>query len=160
MSGAQFGIIGLGTMGRNLALNIESHGYRVAVWNLESEWVADFLRENQGHHFEAAATFEALVAAIAPPRRIMMMIPAGKPVDVTIEKLQPLLNRGDVVVDGGNSWFEDTIRREAMMRQAGIHFVGCGVSGGEEGARHGPSLMPGGPAEAWTMIRDVLEAPA
>jgi 6-phosphogluconate dehydrogenase (decarboxylating) len=158
MSGSQFGIIGLGTMGRNLALNIESRGYRVAVWNLESQWVEDFLRDHSGAKFEGTTTFEAFTAALERPRRIMMMIPAGKPVDATIEKLQPLLGRGDVVIDGGNSWFEDTQRREAALRPAGLHFIGCGVSGGEEGARRGPSLMPGGPIEAWPIIRDVFEA--
>ena len=158
MSGSNFGIIGLGTMGRNLALNIESHGYRVAVWNLETEWVADFIRDHHGAKFEGTTTFEQLIAALERPRRIMMMIPAGKPVDATIDKIQPLLDRGDVLIDGGNSWFEDTRRREASLRQAGIHFVGCGVSGGEEGARFGPSLMPGGSEEAWLIIGDVLEA--
>jgi 6-phosphogluconate dehydrogenase (decarboxylating) len=158
MSGSHFGVIGLGTMGRNLALNIESHGYRVAVWNLEPEWVADFLREHPGGNFEGTTTFDALVAAIDRPRRLMMLIPAGEPVDATIAKLRPLLDRGDVVIDGGNSWFEDTRRRESALRQDGIQYVGCGVSGGEEGARHGPSLMPGGPAEAWPIVRDVFEA--
>ena len=158
MSGSNFGIIGLGTMGRNLALNIESHGYRVAVWNLETEWVGDFIRNHQAAKFQGTTTFEELTAALERPRRIMMMIPAGKPVDATIEKIQPLLDRGDVLIDGGNSWFEDTRRREASLREAGIHFVGCGVSGGEEGARFGPSLMPGGSEEAWLIIGDVLEA--
>jgi 6-phosphogluconate dehydrogenase len=158
MSASQFGVIGLGTMGRNLALNIESHGIPVAVWNLETEWIDAFVREHPGKQFTGTATFEALVAALERPRRILMMIPAGKPVDATIAKLQPLLDKGDVIIDGGNSWFEDTERREAMLRAAGIHFVGCGVSGGEEGARNGPSLMPGGPAESWTILRDVLEA--
>jgi 6-phosphogluconate dehydrogenase len=158
MSSAAFGVIGLGTMGRNLALNIESRGVPVAVWNLETEWVDAFLRENPGRQFIGTTTFEALVAAIARPRRILMMIPAGAPVDATIAKLQPLVDPGDVIIDGGNSWFEDTRRREAQLREAGIHFVGCGVSGGEDGARNGPSLMPGGSPEAWAVLRDVLEA--
>jgi 6-phosphogluconate dehydrogenase len=158
MSGSNFGIIGLGTMGRNLALNIESRGYGVAVWNLETEWIGDFIGKHPGAHFEGTPTFEAFTSALSRPRRIMMMIPAGKPVDATIEKLQPLLERGDVLIDGGNSWFEDTRRREAALRPTGIHFVGCGVSGGEEGARFGPSLMPGGSDDSWRIIRDVLEA--
>ena len=136
-------------MGRNLALNIESRGVPVAVWNLESEWVDDFLRDHQGHAFAGTKTFEELAASLERPRRILMMIPAGKPVDQTIEKIQPVLEAGDVLIDGGNSWFEDTRRREAALRPAGIHYVGCGVSGGEEGARYGPSIMPGGSAEAW-----------
>jgi 6-phosphogluconate dehydrogenase len=158
MSGSNFGIVGLGTMGRNLALNIESHGYRVAVWNLETEWVDQFLGAHTGAKFTGTKTFEEFTAALDRPRRIMMMIPAGKPVDQTIGKLQPLLQPGDVLIDGGNSWFEDTRRREAALRPTGIHFVGCGVSGGEEGARFGPSLMPGGPNETWPIVRDVLEA--
>jgi 6-phosphogluconate dehydrogenase len=158
MSTSDFGIIGLGTMGRNLALNIESRGFRVAVWNLETPWIADFLAAHPGGKFEGTPTFEAFTAALERPRRIMMMIPAGKPVDATIEKLLPLLEKGDVVIDGGNSWFEDTERREAALRAAGIHFIGCGVSGGEEGARFGPSLMPGGPEAAWPLVRPVLEA--
>jgi len=153
MSASQFGVIGLGTMGRNLALNIESRGIPVAVWNLETEWIDAFLREHPDKQFTGTATFEELVAALEKPRRILMMIPAGKPVDATIARLQPLVEKGDVIIDGGNSWFEDTERREASLRQAGIHYVGCGVSGGEEGARNGPSLMPGGPAEAWTILR-------
>jgi 6-phosphogluconate dehydrogenase len=158
MSTSQFGIIGLGTMGRNLALNVESRGFRVAVWNLETPWIDEFIAAHPGAAFQGTPTFEAFTAALERPRRIMMMIPAGKPVDATIEKLLPLLDRGDVVIDGGNSWFEDTERREAALRGAGINFIGCGVSGGEEGARLGPSLMPGGPDEAWPIVRDVLEA--
>jgi len=158
MSGSDFGVIGLGTMGRNLALNIESRGYRVAVWNLETDWITDFIGKHPGARFEGTPTFEQFTAALARPRRIMMMIPAGKPVDMTIDKLRPLLERGDVLIDGGNSWFEDTRRREAALRPTGIHFVGCGVSGGEEGARFGPSLMPGGSDESWQIIREVLEA--
>ena len=155
---SQFGIVGLGTMGRNLALNIESRGFSVAVWNLERTWVEDFLREHAERRFAGTTTFESLVAALERPRRILMMIPAGEPVDATIAKLQPLLDRGDVLIDGGNSWFEDTQRRETWLTQVGVHFIGCGVSGGEDGARRGPSLMPGGPSEAWPIVRDVLEA--
>jgi len=158
MSGSNFGIVGLGTMGRNLALNIESRGYGVAVWNLETEWIGDFIGKHPGAKFTGTPTFEEFTSALSRPRRIMMMIPAGKPVDATIDKLQPLLERGDVLIDGGNSWFEDTRRREAALRPTGIHFVGCGVSGGEEGARFGPSLMPGGSDDSWRIIRDVLEA--
>jgi 6-phosphogluconate dehydrogenase len=158
MTAARFGVIGLGTMGRNLALNIESRGVPVAVWNLEPEWVDDFIRGHAGHAFVGTKTFETLASALERPRRILMMIPAGKPVDQTIDTIRPVLEAGDVLIDGGNSWFEDTRRREAALRASGIHFVGCGVSGGEEGARLGPSLMPGGSVEAWERIRDVLEA--
>jgi 6-phosphogluconate dehydrogenase len=158
MTEDKFGIIGLGTMGRNLALNVESRGYHVAAWNLETAWIDEFLGEHRGRAFEGARTLEALAAALPRPRRIMMMIPAGSPVDETIAKLQPLLDPGDIVIDGGNSWFEDTRRREAALRASTLHFVGCGVSGGEEGARIGPSLMPGGSAEAWSALRELFEA--
>jgi 6-phosphogluconate dehydrogenase len=158
MSGSTFGMIGLGTMGRNLALNIEDHGFAVAVWNLETDWTAAFLRDHAGHRFSGANTLESLVQDLDRPRRIMMMIPAGAPVDQTIGKLTPLLAQGDILIDGGNSYFEDTRRREAALKSSGLNFVGCGVSGGEEGARHGPSLMPGGSSDAWNRIKDVLEA--
>ena len=160
MSTATFGVIGLGTMGRNLALNIESRGETVAVWNRETDWTTDFRREHAAQKFVAAETLEALVAAIARPRRVLMMIPAGAPVDEMIGRLAPLLDEGDVLIDGGNSWFEDTRRREEALRARRLHFVGCGVSGGEEGARQGPSMMPGGSPEAWALLRDVLEAAA
>ncbi len=158
MRQAAFGVIGLGTMGRNLALNIESRGVSVAVWNREQDWTDRFVGENAGKAFTGTGSLEALVAAVEHPRRILMMIPAGAPVDEMIERLRPLLQRGDVLVDGGNSWFEDTARREQALRVDGIHFVGCGVSGGEDGARNGPSLMPGGSTVAWTLLQPVLEA--
>jgi 6-phosphogluconate dehydrogenase len=154
---AQFGIIGLGTMGRNLALNFESRGYGVAVWNLEPEWIDEFLRAHAGARFTGARNLDELVAALERPHRLIMMIPAGDPVEAMIGKLEPLLEAGDVLVDGGNSWFEDTRRREARLRPTGVHFVGCGVSGGEEGARYGPSLMPGGSDEAWNALKEGLE---
>jgi 6-phosphogluconate dehydrogenase len=158
MSGSTFGIIGLGTMGRNLALNIEEHGFPTAVWNLETDWTDAFLRDHPQGRFSGARTLESLVQDLDRPRRIMMMIPAGPPVDQMIDKLRPLLGPGDIVIDGGNSYFEDTRRREAALKPTGLHFVGCGVSGGEEGARFGPSLMPGGSTDAWARIQDVLEA--
>ena len=158
MSGSTFGVIGLGTMGRNLALNVEEHGFPVAVWNLEPEWTDAFLRDRPAAKFSGAKTLEALVAALERPRRILMMIPAGPPVDEMIQKLSPLLEPGDILIDGGNSYFEDTRRRESAVREKRLHFVGCGVSGGEEGARYGPSIMPGGSDEAWARLKDVLEA--
>ena len=158
MSTADFGVIGLGTMGRNLAMNVESRGFQVAVWNREIDWTSAFVAEHPGQRFLGAETLEAFVGALARPRRILMMIPAGAPVDEMIGRLTPLLDRGDILIDGGNSWFEDTRRREQATRASDIQFVGCGVSGGEEGAREGPSLMPGGPAEAWQALRAILEA--
>ena len=157
MSGT-FAMVGLGTMGRNLALNVEEHGFPTVVWNLETDWMEAFVREHASAKFTGARTLEELVAALERPRRIMMMVPAGKPVDEMIAKLSPLLDAGDIIIDGGNSYFEDTRRREAALRGQSLNFVGCGVSGGEEGARFGPSIMPGGSDAAWARVRDVLEA--
>src|SRR5437016_2465192 len=155
---AQFGMIGLGVMGENLALNVEEHGFSVAVWNLEGEWVDRFVSKNPGKKITGTKTFEDFVRALERPRRIMMMIKAGKPVDMTIDKIAPLLEPGDILIDGGNSWFKDTQERTARLESKGLHFVGSGVSGGEEGARHGPSLMPGGSAQSWESIKPVFEA--
>jgi 6-phosphogluconate dehydrogenase len=157
MSGT-FGMIGLGTMGRNLALNIEEHGFPTVVWNLETDWMEAFVREHGSKRFTGARTLQEFVSALDRPRRLMMMVPAGRPVDEMIAKLVPLIEAGDILVDGGNSHFDDTRRREAALREKQIHFVGCGVSGGEEGARFGPSIMPGGSDAAWSRIKDVLEA--
>jgi len=154
----QFGMIGLGVMGENLALNIEDHGFSVAVWNLESERVDQFVAANRGKNFTGTKTLQEFVAALERPRRIMMMIKAGGPVDMTLEKLRPLLQAGDIVIDGGNSWFKDTQRRTESLLSSGFHFVGCGVSGGEEGARNGPSLMPGGTPESFQRLEPILEA--
>jgi len=155
---AKFGMIGLGVMGENLALNIEEHGFPVAVWNLEPEKVDEFVTKNRGKKVTGTKTFQDFTKAIERPRRIMMMIKAGSPVDQTIEKIMPFLDRGDVLIDGGNSWFKDTQERAKRVEAKGFHFVGSGVSGGEEGARHGPSLMPGGSVESWKTIQPVFEA--
>ena len=155
---ADFGMIGLAVMGSNLALNIADHGFTVAVWNREPATTKDFCARNPGKPLHATATLEEFVAALAKPRRIMMLIKAGAPVDQTIEKLLPLLDAGDIVIDGGNSWFKDTQARTARCAEKGIHFVGSGVSGGEEGARRGPSLMPGGSPDAWRAIQRVFES--
>jgi len=156
--GAHFGIIGLAVMGRNLALNIEEHGFTVAVWNREPQTTDAFISENAGKKFTPAHTLEEFARALERPRRMMMMIKAGAPVDMTIEKLKPLMEPGDILIDGGNSYFKDTQRREASLRNDRFHFVGSGVSGGEEGARFGPSLMPGGSREAYGQITPVFEA--
>jgi 6-phosphogluconate dehydrogenase len=155
---AQFGMIGLAVMGRNLALNVEEHGFPVAVWNLETEWVDSFVGENQGKRFTGARSIEEFVRSLERPRRMMMMIRAGAPVDMTIERIKPLLEEGDILIDGGNSYFKDTQRREEALRKDGLRFIGSGVSGGEEGARHGPSLMPGGAREAYEHVRPIFEA--
>jgi len=155
MSKAQFGMIGMAVMGRNLARNMVDHGYTVAAYNRELDMLKDAV---EGTPIVAAKTLAELVSVLERPRRIMMMIRAGSPVDAVLDDLVPLLEAGDVVIDGGNSWYEDTRRREARLREKGLYFFGVGVSGGEEGARHGPSLMPGGDARAYELIRPVLEA--
>jgi 6-phosphogluconate dehydrogenase len=155
---AEFGVIGLGVMGQNLALNIEDHGQSVAVWNLEPEWVDRFVAQNGERQIVGTKTLQDFVHSLAPPRRMLMMIKAGDPVDEMLRKLAPLLSPGDIVIDGGNSFFKDTQRRENEMRMQHLNFFGMGVSGGEEGARHGPSLMPGGSREAYEHVRPVLEA--
>ncbi len=150
---------GLGVMGLNLALNMERNGYHVAVWNREAEAVDKFIAgEGKGLRFTGAKTPEEFVRAIKRPRKIMMMVKAGPPIDWTIEQFQPFLEPGDILIDGGNSWFEDTRRREKTLTAEGLHFIGSGVSGGEEGALHGPSLMPGGAREAYEEIRPLWEA--
>ena len=155
---AQFGVIGLGVMGANLALNVEDHGHTVAVWNLETDWVDRLLNQNPGRHLVGAKTLQEFCRALERPRRILMMITAGDPVDQVLQKLSPYLAPGDIVIDGGNSYFKDTIRREANARQTMVNFVGMGVSGGEEGARHGASLMPGGSRDAYNQIAPILQA--
>ena len=155
---AQFGMIGLAVMGRNLALNVEEHGYPVAVWNLESDWVDSFVNENPGKQFIGTKAIEDFVRSLERPRRMMMMIRAGAPVDLTIDRIKPLLEPGDIIIDGGNSYFKDTQRREEALRKDDLRFVGSGVSGGEEGARNGPSLMPGGARDAYQQIAPVFEA--
>ena len=155
---AAFGLIGIGTMGSNLALNFEDHGIPVAFWNREQEKTRSFAAANTDRHFIPTTTFAELVAALQRPRRILLMIPAGDPVDQTLAQLVPLLERDDVVIDGGNSLFHDTRRRVADLAARDLYFYGLGVSGGSEGARHGPSLMPGGPADAYPIIAPALES--
>jgi 6-phosphogluconate dehydrogenase len=157
-SDAQFGMIGLAVMGENLARNVEDHGFRVAVWNREPQKTEQFMKASEGKNFVAAKTLEEFVQSLERPRKIMMMIKAGAPVDQTIDKLAPMLEDGDIIIDGGNSWFKDTQDRTKRLESTGLHFVGSGVSGGEEGARFGPSLMPGGSVHAWQSIQPVFEA--
>ena len=156
---AQFGVIGLGVMGANLALNLDDHGYAVALWNHTPATVGSFLgREGANRRFLGAETLENLARVVAPPRRILLMVKAGEPVDEMLDRLAPYLAPGDVVIDGGNSFFRDTQRREAAMGAHGIGLVGMGVSGGEDGARYGPSLMPGGTRAAYDLLRPILES--
>ncbi len=158
MKQRNFGLIGLGVMGQNLALNIADKGFPVVVWNRNGERTRAFLAENARDDVQGTDSLEEFVAALEVPRRVLLMVQAGGAVDAVLETLAPLLAEGDVVVDGGNTWFEDTERRESTMRARGLRFFGMGVSGGEEGARHGPSLMPGGDREAYAELEPVLQA--
>jgi 6-phosphogluconate dehydrogenase len=145
-------------MGENLALNVEDHGNAVAVWNLETDWVDRLLHKNPERRLVGAKSLQEFCRALERPRRILMMIKAGDPVDQTLQKISPYLSPGDIVIDGGNSYFKDTIRRESNARQTMVSFFGMGVSGGEEGARHGASLMPGGSREAYNHVAPILQA--
>ena len=150
-------VYGLGVMGRNLALNFADHGLVVSVFNRTAEVTEDFishLAEDSG--IQATYSIEALVGSLNQPRVIVLMATAGKVVDLVIDSLLPHLSRGDIVIDGGNSHFPDSERRWRTLRDQGIRFLGCGISGGEEGARNGPAIMPGGDAEAWPQVRDML----
>src|SRR5438093_11126670 len=151
------GLIGLGVMGENLVLNMESKGFSVAVFNRTTEVTEKFASgRGPGKNIEPSRTMEELVAALKKPRKAMIMVKAGPPVDAVINQLAPLLEEGDVIIDGGNSLFTDTQRRGKELEDTGIHFVGMGVSGGEEGALKGPSLMPGGSREAWEIIAPIF----
>ncbi len=158
MTKSQIGLVGLAVMGENLALNIERNGFPITVYNRTGERTEALLAGRaKGLRFTGAKTVQELVASLERPRRIILMVKAGAPVDDMIAQLAPLLEPGDILIDGGNSHFADTRRRDAAIRAKGLHFVGSGVSGGEEGALWGPSLMPGGPKEAYEKIRPVWE---
>ena len=156
--GADIGLIGLGVMGSNLTLNMDDHGYTVAVYNRTQERTDEFLSgPAESTKVIGTDSLEDLVASLRLPRKVMLMIPAGKPVDQQIDALFPLLDRGDIIIDGGNSLYTDTERRVKELADHGIHYVGMGVSGGEEGARYGPSIMPGGSEEAWPQIKELIQ---
>ncbi|MBW3597704.1 MAG: decarboxylating NADP(+)-dependent phosphogluconate dehydrogenase [Planctomycetes bacterium] len=156
---ADFGLMGLAVMGENLALNIESRGYRVAVYNRTTEKVDEFLGGRaKGKNFIGCHTLEDLVANLETPRKVMMMIKAGPAVDAVIEQLIPLMEPGDVIIDGGNTHFDDTERRTKSVEDSGLLYIGTGVSGGEEGALKGPSLMPGGSKEGWPLVEPIFKA--
>jgi 6-phosphogluconate dehydrogenase len=155
---SDIGLIGLGVMGRNLALNIDSRGFRVSVWDQSEQAVARCVASQPEGRFLGCADLPALIASLARPRKVWIMVNAGAPVDAVLTRLLPLLEPDDIVIDGGNSLFKDTERRAQQLTALGLHFVGTGVSGGEEGARKGPALMPGGTATAWAALRPVFEA--
>ena len=153
----EIGLIGLAVMGENLALNMESKGFSVAVFNRTTEVTEKFASgRGKGKNIQPTRTMEEFVGALKRPRKAMIMVKAGAPVDAVIGQLAPLLEKGDVIIDGGNSLFTDTQRRGKELENRGIHFVGCGVSGGEEGALKGPSLMPGGSRESWEIIAPIF----
>ena len=159
MANCDFGLIGMGTMGQNLALNIEHHGFSVAVYNRTAARTREFMeRRAAGKNIVAGYTIEEFVGLLKTPRKIMMMVKAGPPVDAVIEQLKPHLEPGDIIIDGGNSFFGDTERREKDLAALGIHFIGTGISGGEYGALHGPSIMPGGPREAYELVEPIFKA--
>jgi 6-phosphogluconate dehydrogenase len=155
---AKIGMIGLGVMGENLARNIERNGYSIAVWNREPKKVDDFVERLEGHEVIGAHTPEEFVKALERPRKAILLVKAGDPVDWTVNQIKPFLEEGDIIIDGGNSYFMDTERREKELKAEGFHFIGSGVSGGEKGALLGPSLMPGGDRQAYEQIRPIWEA--
>jgi 6-phosphogluconate dehydrogenase len=156
---ADIALIGLAVMGQNIVLNMNDHGYVVAVYNRTVSKVDEFLaNEAKGTRVVGAHSLQELVGLLKKPRRIMLLVKAGAPVDEFIDLLLPLLEPGDIIIDGGNSFYEDTARRYSALKEKGILFVGSGVSGGEEGARHGPSLMPGGNVEAWPHIKPIFQS--
>lgn len=159
MPQADIGLIGLAVMGQNLVLNMNDHGFRVAVFNRTTSKIDDFLQgPAAGTQIIGAHTLEEFIKTLKRPRRVMLMVKAGEAVDDFIEQCLPLLEKGDIIIDGGNSLFTDTIRRCRDLKQKGILFVGAGISGGEEGARHGPSIMPGGNPEAWPHVKNIFQS--
>ncbi|MGO2084069.1 NADP-dependent phosphogluconate dehydrogenase [Vagococcus sp.] len=157
MSKQQIGVVGMGVMGRNLALNIESRGYSVSIYNRSEARINNVINANPGKKLFPAYTIEELVDSLEKPRRIMLMVKAGEATDMTIQNLLPHLDKGDILIDGGNTFFKDTIRRNEELASSGINFIGTGVSGGEEGALKGPSMMPGGQKEAYELVKPIFE---
>ncbi len=153
----QFGVVGLAVMGKNLALNIRNHGFSVSGFSIDRPEV-DALAKYEDEKLVPTYTWQEFVASLVKPRKILIMIKAGKPVDLTLAQLKPLLDAGDIIIDGGNSNFHDTNRRVKALASAGIHFIGMGVSGGEEGALNGPALMPGGDEAAFKQVEPILAA--
>lgn len=158
---ADFGLIGLAVMGQNLIMNVADHGFNAVVYNRTTSKVDEFLAgEAKGKSIEGAHSIKEFVDKLKRPRKLIILVKAGKPVDYIINDLLPLLDKGDIIIDGGNSHFPDTNRRCEELKEKGIHFVGSGVSGGEDGARWGPSLMPGGDEAAWPAIKSIFQSVA
>ena len=157
MSKQQIGVIGMAVMGRNLALNIESRGFSVSIYNRSRDKTEEVVAEHSDKQLVPYYSIEEFVNSLEKPRRILIMVQAGKGTDAVIDELRPLLDKGDIIIDGGNAYFEDTIRRNKMLSNEGFNFIGAGVSGGEEGALKGPSIMPGGQKEAYELVAPILE---
>src|SRR4051812_39684336 len=156
---ADMGLIGLAVMGENLVLNMESHGYTVAVFNRTTSKVDEFVGgRGRGKKLVGCHNVKDLVASLKRPRKIMIMVKAGSPVDAVIDELVPLLEPGDILIDGGNTHYPDTTRRARALKEKGLLFIGTGVSGGEEGALKGPSIMPGGDPAAWPHVKPIFQA--
>ena len=158
MNKANFGVMGLGVMGHMLALNMERNGFKVVGYDLDGEKVRAFEADSFGKNLIACESLDSFLATLELPRRILMMVPAGKPVDAAIASLKPHLAKGDLLIDGGNTFFPDTERRSKELEAAGIIYIGTGVSGGEQGALWGPAIMPGGQTEAWELVKPIFEA--
>lgn len=157
MSKQAIGVIGMAVMGRNLALNIESRGHSVSIYNRSADKTDEVMAENPGKRLVPFHTLEDFVASLETPRRILLMVKAGTATDATIEQLKPLLDKGDIIIDGGNTLYTDTIRRNKELSALGFNFIGTGVSGGEEGALKGPAIMPGGQREAYQLVAPILK---
>jgi 6-phosphogluconate dehydrogenase len=157
MTKQQFGVIGLAVMGKNLAMNIESRGYTVSVYNRSKDKTEQLVSETKGRNITGTYSVEEFVNSLEKPCKIMMMVKAGAPTDATIEQLIPHLDKGDILIDGGNAFFVDTQRRNKQLSELGFHFIGTGVSGGEEGALKGPSIMPGGHKEAYDLVAPIFK---
>lgn len=157
MSIQQIGVIGMSVMGRNLALNIESRGYSVSIFNRSREKTDEVVAANPGKKLVTYYTVEEFVNSLEKPRRILLMVKAGEGTDKTIESLKPFLEKNDILIDGGNTFYKDTVRRSRELSKAGFHFIGTGVSGGEEGALKGPSIMPGGQKSAYELVAPILK---
>ncbi len=155
---SDFGVIGLAVMGSNLARNVESRGFSVSLYNRSYEKTEEFMGEFGDGQFTSTKNIKAFVQSIKAPRKIMIMVKAGGAVDAVIASLLPHIKKGDVIIDGGNSFYKDTQKRFEQLKEKGIHYVGCGVSGGEEGALHGPSLMLGGSKAGWKSIKNIMES--
>ncbi|MFB6422041.1 MAG: NADP-dependent phosphogluconate dehydrogenase [Candidatus Malihini olakiniferum] len=157
MSKQQIGVVGMAVMGRNLALNIESHGYTVSIFNRSREKTEEVIAENPGKKLVPFYTAKEFVASLESPRRILLMVKVGEGTDKAIESLKPYLNKGDIIIDGGNAFFQDTILRNRKLLAEGFNFISTGVSGGEEGALKGPSIMPSGQKDAYDLVAPILE---